>query len=383
MKTKKIMMFLLAIVTLTVTILLITKSNHLHLTVNEIEIRELELVRKDIDYQNVIDNFDESALIREGSTITFVGTKGMNKSDFSGFDNLSQSDTEYFDNIEVKYYFSYDSSTNIVKISAETKNDFGEIELDEIYGYGFINEYNEIDAVMNIEGTSITLSEMSNMGLLENAGFFSKLIKAVTVTAVVAATAAIVVATAGAAAPAVMAVGIGLTTTQAVAAAGAAGIAAGIIFSSTIGNAAIKAGTAIAENIGPELDMIVEKVTGSIIEFIHKGVSYATKAMTASLVQTIDRYQYFLALVGKDNQTYISVLPVSQTEATIIARGGMSIYTFLQSNAYKVAYDAGNKSPRFEPAHGISKGLNFYFDHYHPNRSGSEKAHVWFGTPVY
>lgn len=57
-----------------------------------------------------------------------------------------------------------------------------------------------------------------------------------------------------------------------------------------------------------------------------------------------------------------------------------SIESIVELKAFNNSEDI---SPRFEPAHGISKGLNFYFDHYHPNRSGSEKAHVWFGTPVY
>ena len=53
-------------------------------------------------------------------------------------------------------------------ISAEMENEYGEIEIDTITGVGFINEQGEIDAVMNVEGEGILLSEMREAGMIQN-----------------------------------------------------------------------------------------------------------------------------------------------------------------------------------------------------------------------
>ena len=50
--------------------------------------------------------------------------------------------------------------TNIVTIFAAMKNDLGEIDLDEIQGVAFINDDGEIDAIMDVDGDKILLSEM-------------------------------------------------------------------------------------------------------------------------------------------------------------------------------------------------------------------------------
>ncbi|MDD4276150.1 MAG: hypothetical protein PHO33_04140, partial [Clostridia bacterium] len=98
--------------------------------------------------------------------------------------------------------FSYDNETNVVTLSAELKNELGEIQIDTIAGTAFINEYGEIDALMDMDGEYALLSEMQNAGIIENCGWFSSLFKkivvAVVVVVAVAAVAAVVVATAGA-----------------------------------------------------------------------------------------------------------------------------------------------------------------------------------------
>lgn len=70
---------------------------------------------------------------------------------------------------------------------------------------------------MNIDGEGLLLSEMQDMGIIQNCGWFKKLfkkvVKVVAVAAAVVAVAAVVVATVGSAAPAVVAVGIGAAFT--------------------------------------------------------------------------------------------------------------------------------------------------------------------------
>lgn len=90
------------------------------------------------------------------------------------------------------------------------KNEQGEIEVETISGYAFINETGEIDALMDVDGEFILISEMQDAGLIQNCGWFSNLFKkivvAVVTVVVVAAVAATIVATAGAGMAAVVGV---------------------------------------------------------------------------------------------------------------------------------------------------------------------------------
>lgn len=104
--------------------------------------------------------------------------------------------------ISVTYSFSYDSLSNLVTIAAETKSGENIVEIEEIQGIAFQNELGNIDALLEIDGDYILLSEMQDMGLIQNCGWFKKLWKkvvvAVVAVVVVAAVATVVVATCGA-----------------------------------------------------------------------------------------------------------------------------------------------------------------------------------------
>lgn len=139
---------------------------------------------------------------------------------------MSESDIETCEDISVTYNFSYDSETNIVTLSATTKNGENTIEVEEIQGVAFINDKGNIDALLDIDGDYVLLSEMQDMGIIQNCGWFKKLWKKVVVAAVavvaVAAVATVVVATCGAGLGACIAAG-------AVAGAVTGGVAGGII----------------------------------------------------------------------------------------------------------------------------------------------------------
>ncbi len=213
----------------------------------------VEVKRQAIDYQSILDEFENAELETEGSLTTFVGYKSINLADLGGFDLVSETDVEEDTEVSVKYNFSYDNETNIVTLSAELKDEFGEIQVDTLYGAAFINEYGEIDAVMNVDGEGILLSEMKDAGLIANCGWFSNLIKkvvkvvavAVVAAVVVAATAAVVVATAGAAAPAVVAAGVGVVSTGVT-----TGAIAGTAIAAGATAAAVTAGIGVAVAIG-------------------------------------------------------------------------------------------------------------------------------------
>ena len=181
-------------------------------------VRTVTLAETDIDFQALLDEFENGELIQEDNVTTFRGTQALDSEIFEEIDTISENEIEDISNCVVSYVFTYDSDNNVVTISAEMENEYGEIEIDTITGVGFINEQGEIDAVMNVEGEGILLSEMREAGMIQNCGWFSKLVKkvakVVAVTAVVVAAAAVVVATAGAAAPAVVAAALVLLLLQ-------------------------------------------------------------------------------------------------------------------------------------------------------------------------
>lgn len=173
--------------------------------------RTIELSQSTIDAQSILDEFEDGVLTTEGTTTYFSGYKAFDLSDFTEIDYISDIELEELENCKVKYNFSYDSESNIVTIAASTTLPDGIVEVDEILGVGFINDNNEIDAVMNLDGEYILLSELKDAGLIENCGWFSNLFKkiavAVVAVVVVAAVAATIALTAGAGATAVIAVG--------------------------------------------------------------------------------------------------------------------------------------------------------------------------------
>ncbi|MDD4351273.1 MAG: hypothetical protein PHP83_03735, partial [Clostridia bacterium] len=286
--------------------------------------------------------------------------------------------------------FSYDNETNVVTLSAELKNELGEIQIDTIAGTAFINEYGEIDAVMNIDGEGILLSEMRNAGMIENCGWFSSLIKkivkvvivATVIAAVAVTTAAIIVATAGAAAPALVAVGVGATTSATLGS--SAAVALGGLFAMTIGIAAIQAGTAIAETIADGLEAVINKVNGNLLEIVYKGVRYAAKILTTAIIATLATNAYFIALANtKSGDMYYTpiAIPKNLAISVINFNSFVSIYTFLPSNARNIAQQAGNhKSPVFDTHHKPG-----YFDHFHRGDISHELAisHAFFGLPQF
>lgn len=179
-------------------------------------VRTVSLVENEVDYQSVLNEFEDGELTKAGALTTFTGGQMLDASVFEEFDNVRESDLETLSDCKVSYKFTYDSESNIVTIFAELINETGEMELDEISGVGFINDAGEIDAVMNVDGEGILLSEMREAGLIENCGWFSRAIKkiakkVVKTVAIVAATA--VVATIAVTSPAVVAIGLGIVAT--------------------------------------------------------------------------------------------------------------------------------------------------------------------------
>lgn len=196
---------------------------------NVAQMRSVTLQKVEIDDQSILSEFEDAEMtVEENNVAVFTGTKRIDPSVFEALDLMSAS--EVSEACAVKYHFTYDAENNVVTLSAEMKNQYGEIAIEEIQGSAFYNEKGEVDAVMNMEGEPVLLSELRDAGMIENCGWFSNLFKiicasVVIVTVAVAAACAIVV-TAGAAAPAFVAAGVGAITAATGMSAAAIGTAA-------------------------------------------------------------------------------------------------------------------------------------------------------------
>ena len=196
-------------------------------------VRTVQLSDTEMDYQAILNEFEDSELTTEGSLTTFKGYQTLDSSLFEGIDNVSESDVEALHECNVGYKFTYDYESNVVTLYAQMQNELGELEIDTLSGVGFINDNGEIDAVMNVEGEGILLSEMRNAGIIQNCGWFSKMVKKVAQNVINVAV-AVVAATAAVAATAVVIAGVGTATVATAATIGTcalatAAVAAGVM----------------------------------------------------------------------------------------------------------------------------------------------------------
>ena len=195
-------------------------------------VRTIEVEQNKINIQSVFEEFENAKLETQGSITTFEGVKPITIEDLALIDNLSATDIENYQEIDVKYNFSHDAQSGVVTLSATTISDDKVIEVEEIQGIAFYDENGNVDALLDVDGDFILLSEMQESGMIANCGWFKKLFKKVVVAAVavvaVAAVAAVVVATCGAGLSACIAAG-------AIAGGIVGGIAGGVISYSEYG----------------------------------------------------------------------------------------------------------------------------------------------------
>lgn len=206
---------------------------------NVAQMRSVTLQKVEIDDQSILSEFEDAEMtVEENNVAVFTGTKRIDPSVFEALDLMSAS--EVSEACAVKYHFTYDAENNVVTLSAEMKNQYGEIAIEEIQGSAFYNEKGEVDAVMNMEGEPVLLSELRDAGMIENCGWFSNLFKIICASVVIAtvavAAACAIVVTAGAAAPAFVAAGVGAIT--AATGVGAAAIGTAAAFTALIASGA-------------------------------------------------------------------------------------------------------------------------------------------------
>lgn len=321
-------------------------------TTTQAVVRTIDATPNEIDYQSILEEFEDAKLDTVGTLTTFEGTKSISLEDFAELDNLSESDIETCENMTVTYNFSYDSETNIVTVSATTKNGENTIEVEEIQGVAFINEKGNVDAVMNIDGEGLLLSEMQDMGIIQNCGWFKnlfkKVVKVVAVAAAVVAVAAVVVATVGATAPAVVAAGVGVVSTSTA------------ITSASLATAAVAAGVAVGTMLASYiLDSAITLSETYVVNFAD------------SVRKTNRSDRYLLVIMSALDQPLIShYKPVSLETAKTWFKLGGQVWTPYSNDAQKLiescGYVAGNSKGEIGVAeHNIISLGNYGYYHYH------------------
>ena len=194
MKAKKI---ITSIASLCITGIMLASSTLPSNTITP-AVRTMGIAEAKMDYQSILDEFKESEMYVENNTTYFTGLQTFDAELFESFDNVSDEDLTSIEGCRVKYEFTYNIETSIVTIYAELQNEANEILIDEISGIAFINDSGNVDAYMNVDGESMLLSDMQNIGMVENCGWLSKLVKGA--AAVAATSVALAVGGVGAAA---------------------------------------------------------------------------------------------------------------------------------------------------------------------------------------
>jgi len=190
-------------------------------------VRTVEVESQNIDCESIFNQFQNAKLEHDGLLTTFEGYQPLKLSDLMELDNLSESEIQEVDSTQIKYNFSYDHETNLVTLNVIMIGETEETLIDTVIGAAFVNEKGELDAVLDLDGEYILLSEMQDSGMIENCGWFKKALKKV--KKVVKTTTGKVAATLTVAAPLVIGVigactGIGLVATIAVGAVAGAAI---------------------------------------------------------------------------------------------------------------------------------------------------------------
>lgn len=327
-----------------------------------LQTRTISVEQNVIDYESIFNEYDDAKLERDGSLTTFEGKQTIKLSDLEELDEVALSTLDD-EELTLKYNYSYDYETDLVTLTVvqvETTGDGELIEtiVDTIEGTAFVNEAGEIDAVLDLDGETILLSELQETGKLNNCGWFKRLWKkivvAVAVVAAVVAVAAVVVATCGAGISACVAAGVGVV----------AGATSSTLASTCLTIAMVAAGVSLAAT------------TMATIDF--EGVNYKLQEYSKVAKQLIKGF-YYLAIGDKEGRMLVSPIRIpTKALAAKAMKVGLSIYTPAYLDAEEIATIAGGGMKAiWDPAH-----QNGYFAHYHIAGRPKPSSHAFYGVPT-
>ena len=143
---------------------------------NEIEtsIRTIELVNQKLDSESYFSNFDSYEINDNDGIFEFVGTNEFSLSELCDLDLVACPQISDL-SVTTKYFCDYDYENSIVSLSIAFVNGDNIEVIDKIYGVLSLNDNNEFDVAFDVEGDIVFLSELDNVEIIENCGFFKKL----------------------------------------------------------------------------------------------------------------------------------------------------------------------------------------------------------------
>lgn len=156
-------------------------------------VRTVSMEKADLDYQSILDEFDDAKLEITGLKAEFVGYKALDPSLIKELNLVSLDETSDEEVFTVKYQVTADAENGNVSLSAILDKGEGEPIIDTIQGIVIEDESGEPDVMFIIDGEAVLLSELAQNDMLDNVGFFSFLKKAVKAAAKAVVQAVIVV----------------------------------------------------------------------------------------------------------------------------------------------------------------------------------------------
>lgn len=143
-------------------------------------IRQFEIADDFYD-KSYLSTLDNSKIKTEEGVTKFTGTSYFDTSIFGNIENLSIDENK---NFAVTFDVEVDSSSRVVALNATLVFSDGTASVDRIYGYVIPSEQYDFDAILDLEGEKVLLSEVVSVSNLENCGWFTKLFKKVVDTVV-------------------------------------------------------------------------------------------------------------------------------------------------------------------------------------------------------
>jgi hypothetical protein len=340
------------------------------------------------DYQEMLDeNFDNSNIEISETNVKIQAKKQLTADMFSELENLSLDETEDSSLLDIQYDIDYNTESNLIYLTCTYSTPENETINEEYDGSAFYDENGNIDAVFNIDGTAMYLSEMTDINSINSCGLFSwlckaikKVAKVVVIAAAVVAVAAVCVATAGT--TIAVAAGVGLTVSMTATATAAAGVA-GAALAVGLGAGYVWLGTELIEDL---YNTSAHQYSSTYSPTISQSIPSNAQAMTETLIATLTTMiassatRIYFPAYRYDGKLFVVPVPVTLEVATSAIRIGAD-YWSSQSNALYLAQTASSGTVIGPEKDKNDKG---YYYHYHLSADGGLTrygGHSFFGEP--
>ncbi len=146
-------------------------------TFNDLPLREVSLDKNKINDSSYFEGFDSYELNhnKKNKVIEFNGKQSIPITDLYDLDLINS--YELNKKITITYKCVYDYKNETVLLSVYKLENNQSSIIDQMEGKLVKNKNNEFDVIFDVDGETLLLSEMSESGLINNCGFWSRLKK--------------------------------------------------------------------------------------------------------------------------------------------------------------------------------------------------------------